>query len=240
MSVFKPDDDGNGGPWLRRSDFESLRHRMVEDQIRRRGIQDETVLAAMREVPRHLFVPRTERRAAYGDHALPIGHGQTISQPFIVALMTAALRPEAGLRALEVGTGSGYQAAVLAASGLEVFTIERIPELYETARSNLVEAGYDDRVRLRLADGSRGWKEEAPFDRILVAAAAESVPPALARQLTTGGLLVAPVGDPFLQTIYRYTKREDGELDREALEGARFVPLVSERNDEDEGSADDR
>lgn len=205
--------------------YASRRIRMVESQLWGRGLADEGVLGAMAEVPRHCFVPPEYEAAAYSDQALPIGYGQTISQPYIVALMTAALRPRRGLRALEVGTGSGYQAAVLAACGLEVYTIERIPELQRWARENLARAGFLDRVHLRLGDGSRGWPEEAPFDRILLTAAAERLPPALAEHLTEGGILVAPVGDPFLQTIYRYRK-EGGRLEGEALEGARFVPLV--------------
>lgn len=224
--------------WFERGDGEevsleeaaALRERMVRDQIRARGVRDERVLRAMREVPRHLFVLPEHRSVAYGDQALPIGHRQTISQPYIVASMTEALEPEPGSRVLEVGTGSGYQAAVLAACGMEVFTIERIPELHRFARSNLEAAGYLDRVRLRLDDGSRGWPEEAPFSRILVTAAAERLPPALVEQLAERGRLLAPVGDPYLQTIYRYRK-EEGELVEEALEGARFVPLV-----EDEGT----
>lgn len=198
---------------------------MVESQLRARGLGDEEVLAAMAAVPRHSFVPLEYQAAAYSDQALPIGYGQTISQPYIVALMTAALRPRPGLRVLEVGTGSGYQAAVLAACGLEVFSIERIPELHRWARENLARAGYLDRVRLRLGDGSRGWPEEAPFDRIILTAAAERLPLALVDQLAEAGILVAPVGDPFLQTIYRYRK-EAGRMEGEALEGARFVPLV--------------
>lgn len=214
---------GRSGP----SDPEKLRRRMVEEQIRARGVDDERVLGAMREVPRHLFVPSDMADQAYADGALPIGRGQTISQPYIVAYMTALLEPEAGRKTLEVGTGSGYQAAVLAACGLDVFSIERMPELHERARESLRRAGYLDRVRLRLGDGSRGWPEEAPFDRMLVTAAAREVPSTLRDQLAAGGVLVAPVGDPWLQTITRFRKTAEGELEREPLEGARFVPLVS-------------
>lgn len=230
MSIFSRPGrwSGNGGL---NGDPGALRRRMVEEQVARRGVRDPRVLRALREVPRHLFVPPPHRSSAYADCALPIGHGQTISQPYIVALMTAAVEPESGLRALEVGTGSGYQAAVLAACGLEVFSVERVPELHRAARESLREAGYADRVHLRLGDGSRGWPEEAPFDRVLVTAAAGEVPPPLIRQLATGGLMVAPVGDPLLQTIYRYQKRADGGLDAEALEGARFVPLVREQEE---------
>ncbi len=180
-------------PWQR--DLAELRREMVERQIRRRGIRDERVLEALRTVPRHEFVPGSLARAAYGDHALPIGHGATISQPYIVALMTAVLEIEAeDLRVLEVGTGSGYQAAVLAACGCRVFTIERVPALYERATETLARLGFAERVRSRLGDGSRGWPEEAPFDRVVITAAAPVVPPALLEQTRDDGMLVAPVG----------------------------------------------
>jgi len=203
----------------------SLRKQMVEGQISARGLTEKPLLRALLEVPRHEFVRARSVVEAYGDHALPIGHGQTISQPYIVALMTKVLEPKRGLRVLEVGTGSGYQAAVLAACGMEVYSIERIPELAELARENLAAAGYLDRVRLRVADGSKGWPEEGPFDRIIITAGAPDVPPPLIEQLAPGGVIVAPVGGYGLQTIYRYRK-VDGELEREAVEGARFVPLI--------------
>lgn len=217
--------EGDRGP---AAEAATRRVRMVRDQIRARGVVDERVLAAMESVPRHLFVPPMYREVAYADQALPIGFGQTISQPYIVAMMTEALKPEPGLAVLEVGTGSGYQAAVLAACGLEVYSVERIPELHELARESLSRAGYLERVHLRLDDGSGGWPEAAPFPRILVTAAAQRLPDALLAQLAPGGFLVAPVGDPELQTIYRYRRAEAG-LEREALEGARFVPLIEER-----------
>ncbi|MFQ5680032.1 MAG: protein-L-isoaspartate(D-aspartate) O-methyltransferase [Gemmatimonadota bacterium] len=224
--------EGNGRRGSR--ELELQRARMVEVQLRARGLIDESVLRAMGEVPRHLFVPPECRSAAHADQALPIGYGQTISQPYIVAFMTIALRLEPGQRVLEVGTGSGYQAAVLAACGTRVFSIERIPQLHQRARSNLAAAGYLDRVHLRLGDGSRGWPERAPFDRMLLTAAAESLPPALVSQLAPDGVLVAPVGDPYLQTICRYLRRE-GELVEETLEGARFVPLIRETPEEAPG-----
>ncbi len=226
MTLFEGDRSGGGRRWPWSQDHDTLRRRMVEDQIRRRGVTDPLVLEAIAAVPRHLFVPANEEAGSYGDHALPIGFGQTISQPFIVALTTAALEPRPGLRVLEIGTGSGYQAAVLAGCGMVVYSVERIPELFEVAQHNLTASEYAGQVRLRLADGSRGWEEEAPFDRILITAAAASVPHAIAEQLAVGGVLVAPVGDPYLQTIYRYRKRVDGSLEPEALEGARFVPLI--------------
>ncbi len=220
--------------WLRNSESEDptpLREEMVEHQLRRRGLGDERVLEAMREVPRDLFVRTRWAAEAYGDHALPIGHGQTISQPYIVALMTTLLEPGPGLRALEIGTGSGYQAAVLAACGLKVYSIERIPELSDFARTNLEAAGYLDRVRLRVGDGSRGWPEAAPFDRIMLTAGAPDLPPIVVEQLAPGGLIVAPVGGYGLQTIYRY-REAGGELEKEAIEGARFVPLIESEAEE--------
>ena len=207
-------------------EYERRRHRMVERQIRRRGLVDPRVLATMREVPRHLFVPPTERDLSYDDHALPLGHGQTISQPYIVAFMASALDLTDGCRLLEVGAGSGYQAAVLAACGAQVFAVERIPQLLDKARETLEATGYADRVRLRLWDGARGWIEEAPFDRILISAATGEIPPALISQLREGGTLVAPIGGAGSQQISRYTKDEDGTLKEERLIGARFVPLV--------------
>jgi len=209
-----------------REGFDEQRRRMVDTQIRRRGISDELVLDAMRRVPRDAFVPESELSAAYADCALPIGHGATISQPYIVASMTQALCVGPDTRVLEIGTGSGYQAAVLAACGCSVFSVERVPALHERAARVLQSAGFAS-VELRLGDGTRGWPEEAPFDRILVTAAAPTVPVALGEQLAEGGLLVAPVGDQWLQVIRRYTKR-GGVLTGEDIEGARFVPLIED------------
>ena len=197
----------------------------MDRQIRRRGISDEAVFRAMNLVPRHAFVPDSQARAAYADCALPIGYGATISQPYVVALMTAALRTAPGLRVLEVGTGSGYQAAILAACDATVFSVERVPQLHERAARALTETGFGS-VTMRLGDGSRGWPEEAPFDRILVTAAAPDVPTALREQLRDGGILVAPVGDDRSQTVRRYRKR-GAEFDVEDLEGVRFVPLIA-------------
>ena len=202
------------------------RRDMVDRQIRRRGVTDERVLEAMRLVPRHEFVPASQSSAAYADCALPIGHGATISQPYVVALMTEALRVGPGTRVLEVGTGSGYQAAVLAACGAHVFSVERIPALHAKARRVLSANGLEE-VELRLGDGSRGWPERAPFDRIMITAAAPAVPEALFDQLVDGGLVVAPVGDEMLQTVCLYRKTAAG-LQVEELEGVRFVPLITD------------
>ncbi len=180
----------------------------------------------MNLVPRHAFIPDSQGGAAYADCALPIGYGATISQPYVVALMTAALHTTPGIRVLEVGTGSGYQAAVLAACGATVFSIERVPQLHERAARSLAETGFGS-VALRLGDGSRGWPEEAPFDRIMVTAAAPAVPPALREQLGDEGILVAPIGDDWLQTVRRYRKR-GAEVEVEDIEGVRFVPLIED------------
>lgn len=214
------------------ADDAARRRSMVERQIRRRGVEDERVLSAMEEVPRHLFVRAGDRSRAYRDSALPIGHDQTISQPYIVARMTELLEPDQGLKALEVGTGSGYQAAVLAACGMEVFSVERIAPLSERAREALLQAGYADRVHLRVADGSRGWPEEAPFDRVVVTAGAAELPDPLREQLADGGVAVAPVGDRSTQWIRRY-RRQGDRSEEEEFEAARFVPLI--RGDEGEG-----
>lgn len=204
------------------------RARMVENQIRHRGIADERVLSAMLQVPRHSFVPPEHGDAAYADCALPIGYAATISQPYIVAVMTASLEIDRdGLRVLEVGTGSGYQAAVLAACGCEVYTIERVPELHFRSAEVLRLVGYEDRIHLRLGDGSRGWPEAAPFDRIMITAAAPDVPRPLVEQLSPDGLLVAPIGDDWLQMLRIY-RREGAELRARDIEGARFVPLIED------------
>ncbi len=230
------DDFLSGGRAGGAEDDAARRRRMVERQIRRRGVDDDRVLAAMEEVPRHLFVRSGDRSRAYRDSALPIGHDQTISQPYIVARMTELLEPDRGLRALEVGTGSGYQAAVLAACGLEVFSVERIGALSDRAREALLRAGYADRVHLRVGDGSRGWPEEAPFDRVMVTAGAERMPDPLREQLAEGGAAVAPVGGRTTQWIRRY-RRKDGGWEEEEFEAARFVPLIREDGGDGGGDA---
>jgi protein-L-isoaspartate(D-aspartate) O-methyltransferase len=203
------------------------RQRMVEQQIVPRDIHDEAVLGAMRSVPRHKFVPEDMRELAYADHPLPIGYGQTISQPFIVALMTQSLEPYPGQKVLEIGTGSGYQAAVLAELGVEVYTVEIIPELAKRAAATLDSAGYPH-VHKLIADGYFGWEEFAPYDAILVTAAPDHLPQALASQLVEGGRLVIPIGPVgFLQTLWLFQKT-GGELQATNLGGVTFVPLTGE------------
>ena len=202
------------------------RSRMVEQQLAGRDITDEAVLSAMRRVPRERFVPPEDQRHAYGDHPLPIGHGATISQPYIVALMTQLARVQKGDRVLDVGTGSGYQAAVLAEMGVEVYSIEVVTALAEQAATLLEELGYDN-VHVRAGDGYRGWPEAAPFAAIIVAAAAPTVPRPLTEQLAVGGRLVIPVGE-FVQDLQVLEKRASGDLHLETVLPVRFVPMVGE------------
>ena len=203
--------------------YAGLRARMVAEQIARRGVGDERVLRAMGTVPRHLFVPEHLRDSAYEDGPLPIGEDQTISQPYIVAFMTEAIRPRPTDRVLEIGAGSGYQTAILAGLVGHVYTTEVRPRLAEAARERLAELGFAN-VTLRSADGSAGWPEESPFDAILVTAAAPRVPVALAGQLREGGRLVIPIGRGD-QELIRLTRNPDG-LASERLLPVRFVPLV--------------
>lgn len=198
---------------------------MIETQIRMRGVTDSRVLEAMLTVPREAFLPPRVAHQAYEDRALPLGDGQTMSQPYMVALMTAALDPRPSDRVLEVGTGSGYQAAILAGLAAEVYTIERLPGLLETARERFRELGIKN-IESRSGDGTRGWPEAAPFDRIVVTAAAPDVPEALRRQLSeSGGRLVIPVGDRELQRLV--TVQRDGDsFHHEESVPCRFVPLL--------------
>jgi protein-L-isoaspartate(D-aspartate) O-methyltransferase len=197
---------------------------MVEEQIRRRGVRDRRVLAALASVPRHLFVPPSLLHAAYDDAPLPIGCGQTISQPYIVALMTAALAPRRTHRVLEIGTGSGYQSAVLAHIVRRVYTVERLGELSTAAEERLMGLGYRN-VEYRVGDGTEGWPEAAPFDGILVTAAAPEIPGPLLAQLAPGGRVAVPVGDRSLQVL-TIAERGAGGF-RQWTEGAcRFVPLI--------------
>ena len=208
--------------------YDEPRRRMVEEQLRGRDIEDPRVLAAMGRVPRHLFVPAALRFRAYADHPLPIGNGQTISQPYIVALMTQLAEVEPDDVVLEIGTGSGYQAAVLSEIAKEVYTIEIVPDLAETAKARLAELGYRD-VTVRTGDGYLGWKEKAPFDAILVTAAAPEVPPPLVEQLAPGAILVIPVGPQSqVQSLLRIQKAADGTTVTREILPVVFVPLVRE------------
>jgi len=200
---------------------------MVVMQIAARGIQDEAVLEAMRTVPRHLFVPENFQNQAYEDHPLPIGYGQTISQPYIVALMSEVLEVGPGDRVLEIGTGSGYQAAVLAEMGVEVYTVEIVAELAERAPTDLEKAGYPE-VHTLHADGYFGWEEGAPYDAIIVTAAPDHLPQPLVGQLKDGGRIVIPIGPVgAVQTLWLF-RLVDGELEAENLGGVLFVPLTGE------------
>jgi protein-L-isoaspartate(D-aspartate) O-methyltransferase len=203
-----------------------LRLRMVEEQIRRRGVGDQRVLAAMEKIPRHLFLPEELRYLAYADEPLPIGEGQTISQPFIVAQMTAALRLSGSDKVLEIGTGSGYQTAILSGLCREVVTVERFASLSAAASKRLMALGVRN-VFYEVGDGSLGSPANAPFDRILSAAASPSMPAPWFGQLAEGGVVVFPVGGRLEQSLARVTKR-DGKPVSEFLGGCRFVPLIGE------------
>ncbi len=210
------------------TDRANLRTMMVEDQIARRGVTDPRVLAAMRTVPRHRFVPPEQASAAYDDRALPIGFAQTISQPYIVAYMTQALRPAPGQRVLEIGTGSGYQAAVLAEIVKEVHTIEIVPALADRSRALLRELGYEN-VYVRTGDGYAGLPKEAPFDRIIVTAAPDHVPQPLLDQLAIGGRMIVPVGVS-RQRLTVLTKTAEGVVSEPTLD-VLFVPLTRDPHD---------
>ncbi len=216
----------SGNP-MTQEDFAQQREKMVETQLKSRDIQSERVLEDMKKVPRHLFMPESVRQYAYIDSPVPIGEGQTISQPYIVGLMTQTVDPKPGDRALEVGTGSGYQAAVLGELVQEVYTIEIIPDLAERAEKALAESGYDN-VEVRQGDGYQGWPEKAPFDIILITAAPEEIPQPLIDQLAEGGRLVVPVGPQGeIQTLTLVT-REKGEVKRTYITDVRFVPMTGE------------
>jgi protein-L-isoaspartate(D-aspartate) O-methyltransferase len=207
------------------SELARARGRMVKEQVEARGVKDPLVLAAMRTVPRHDFVPPAALAEAYGDHPLPIGHGQTVSQPYIVAFMTETLGLKGGEKVLEVGTGSGYQAAVLAGMAGEVYSIEIVAPLAEEARERMARLGYRN-VFVRGGDGYKGWPEAAPFDAIIVTAAAPKIPEPLKAQLKDGGRLVIPVGDEN-QELVVLTRRGDAFEERRVLP-VRFVPMTGE------------
>lgn len=205
--------------------LQRLRERMVQEQIEARGITDERVLTALRQVPRHLFVDEALQAQAYGDHPVPIGLGQTLSQPYIVALMTTLLVVRPQMRILEIGTGSGYQAAILAVMDADVYTVERIKQLYQTARTRLLRMKYFN-IRVKLDDGTLGWPEEGPFDRIIVTAGGPEVPTPLLEQLADPGIMVIPVGatkrDQRLLRIFK----KDGRIHQEDQGAVAFVDLV--------------
>ncbi len=209
--------------------YEWLRKNMVENQIKARGVRDKRVLDAFLKIPRHIFVGPDQRPLAYEDHPLPIEHDQTISQPYIVALMTEALELKGDEKVLEIGTGSGYQTVILAELAGHVYTIERFEKLSRSASILLGELGYEN-VAYRVSDGTKGWPEEAPFDGILAAAASEKIPPALVEQLAPGGKLVIPVGDMGGQELLVVSKDSRGNITRENLGGCRFLPLVEQKD----------
>lgn len=209
---------------FQRDSFPAQRERMVRTQLADRGIRDVRVLGAMRNVPRHEFVAESLRQDAYDDHPLPIGSDQTISQPYIVAIMLQHLEPQPTDRILEIGTGSGYVTALLSTLCAEVYSVERHAELAFAAERRLARLGYSN-AKIRVGDGSRGWPEYAPYDAILVSAAAWEVPPLLFAQLREGGRMMVPVGPAFSQEL-QLIRKVGGQAEMRSLEGCRFVPLV--------------
>ena len=206
--------------------YKKLRYMMVKQQIAARDISNQKVLLAMRDVPRHLFVPERRRKSSYGDYPLPIGYGQTISQPYIVALMTDLLKPEEDDIALEVGTGSGYQAAVLSKIVKKVYTVEIISPLGISAEKRINKLRYAN-ITVKVGDGYFGWAQYAPFDCIIVTAASDHIPPPLIKQLKNGGKMAIPVGKPFqVQNLMLVEKSEKGEIRIKNILPVRFVPLV--------------
>lgn len=201
------------------------RERMVRDQVLARGIQTPRILSVMRKVPRHLFVEEALKPRAYGDHSLPIGHGQTISQPYVVALMTEALDVQPGMKVLEIGTGSGYQTAILAEMDAVVYSVERVPELHLRVKNRLEAMGYGN-VHLKLDDGTLGWPEAAPFDRIVVTAGGPTVPEPYILQLADPGLLIMPVGTEKRSQTLTLLRKRDGRIARKTLGKVVFVDLV--------------
>jgi len=209
---------------MNKENFARVRLKMVEEQVIVRGVKDSRVIAAMRKVPRHLFVEEALQNQAYSDRPLPIGEKQTISQPYMVALMTEALQLTGKEKVLEIGAGSGYQTAILAESARQVFSIERILSLTMKARMLLINLGYTN-VEIKFSDGTEGWIGESPFDAVIVTAGSPDIPQPLVDQLAVGGRLVIPVGDESAQDLMRQTKTEEG-IKREDLGGCRFVKLI--------------
>ncbi|MBW1997809.1 MAG: protein-L-isoaspartate(D-aspartate) O-methyltransferase [Deltaproteobacteria bacterium] len=205
-------------------DYRVARERMVKNQLIPRGIRDKRVLEAMRKVPRHLFVEEALRGEAYNDHPLPIGYKQTISQPYIVALMTEALELKGTEKTLEIGTGSGYQTAILAELSEEVYSVERIGPLMESAKKLLSKLGYTN-IFFKAYDGTLGWKEFTPYDAIIVTAGAPRIPEPLLEQMADGGRMVIPIGDRYSQELVKVVKQKD-EYKQESLGGCRFVDLI--------------
>lgn len=211
--------------------YQLLRQAMIENQIIDRGVSDERVIKAMNDVPRHLFVKESLRDLAYADGPLPIGHNQTISQPYIVAYMTEILQPDTHHIVLEVGTGSGYQAAILSKLVNHVYSIEIIPELGKEAANRLDKLGYDN-VTVKIGDGYNGWEEHSPFDRIIVTAAPEQIPKKLVDQLKSGGLMVLPVGKTSFGQDMRVVKKDrTGQVTTQETIPVRFVPMIHEHNE---------
>ena len=211
------------------SDFAAERQRMVQQQLKTRGINDARVLAAMAKVPREEFIPPESRAAGYEDGPLPIGHGQTISQPYIVAFMTEQLRLKASDRVLEIGTGSGYQAAILAELVSEIYSVEIVEPLAKNAEATLQHLGYKN-VHVKIGDGYKGWPDAAPFDAIIVTCAPEKVPQPLIDQLKDGGRVVIPVGERFAQQLYLLEKK-NGQIKESVTLPVRFVPMAGEATD---------
>jgi protein-L-isoaspartate(D-aspartate) O-methyltransferase len=209
------------------SEFAAEREKMVQEQLKPRGIHDERVLAAMAKVPREVFVPENMRAQSYADSALPIGHEQTISQPFIVAYMTEQLRLQPTDRVLEIGTGSGYQAAVLAELAKDVYTIEIVEPLAKEASARLARLDYNN-AHVKIGDGYQGWPEVAPFDAIIVTCAPDKVPEPLAQQLKEGGRMIIPVGSGMMDQQLYLLEKKDGELAQRAILPVRFVPMAGE------------
>ncbi|MEX2234125.1 MAG: protein-L-isoaspartate(D-aspartate) O-methyltransferase [Cyclobacteriaceae bacterium] len=208
--------------------YTESRNRMVNRQIRDRGVGDAAVLKSMRTVKRHLFVPQNQSLNAYEDRPLPIGYGQTISQPYIVGYMTEMIKPDSQFKVLEIGTGSGYQAAVLAEIVKEVYTIEIIPQLGESAKERLERLGYKN-VQVKIADGYQGWKEHAPYDAIVVTAAAEYIPPPLIEQLKDRGKIIIPVGSPFMTQMLMLVEKKGNKTTTKSLFPVAFVPFTREK-----------
>jgi len=211
-------------PVQQEQDFTKRREEMVKQQIEKRGIKDASTLAALRKTPRHLFVPKSIIDDAYEDRPLPIGYGQTISQPFIVAYMTEIVKPQPQHRVLEIGTGSGYQAAVLSEIVKEVYTIEIVDSLGSQARNRLSKLNYKN-ITVKTGDGYYGWKDKSPFDAIVVTAAAEHIPPPLIEQLKEGGRMIIPVGSPFMVQQLMFVEKKGGKARTTSMIPVRFVPF---------------